>query len=121
MDPGWISAFTALALAVFGCAGWVTRRAWRLLRGTAHFLDDWKGEPARDGLPARPGFMARLTAVEESIEHIRAETQPNHGKSLRDVVHRTAEDVAAIKADQAAIREWMDRPGSHQPGYGEDV
>ena len=120
MDPGWISAFTALALAVFGCLGWMTRGTWRIIRKIGHFLDAWNGEPPHDGLPAKPGFMARLASVEESLEQVRAETQPNHGKSLRDVVHRTAEDVAAIKRDQAAIRSWMDSPGSRQPGYGED-
>jgi hypothetical protein len=104
MDPAWLTALVALVVAAFGGLAWAVRQAWRILRRINHFLDDYAGQPARDGLPARPGFMARLTSVEESLAHVVAETKPNHGTSLRDVVHRTAADVADIKAEQAAVR-----------------
>ena len=104
MDPAWITAVIALAAAVVGVLGWAARHAWRVLRRVTHFLDDYAGEPARDGMPARPGFMARLASAETQIGLVLAETQPNHGGSLRDVVHKAAADIAEVKADQAALR-----------------
>ena len=104
MDPAWLTALVALIAAVCGGLAWALRWAWRILRRINHFLDDYAGQPARDGMPARPGFMARLTSVEEALAHVVAETKPNHGSSLRDVVHQTARDVAEIKTEQAAVR-----------------
>ena len=104
MDPAWITTVVALAVAAAGCFGWIISHAWRVLRRVTRFLDDYAGEPARDGLPARPGFMARLASAETLIGKVLAETQPNHGTSLRDVVHKTAEDITEIKSDQAALR-----------------
>jgi hypothetical protein len=108
VDPSWLTAAVALAVAVVGCAGWLLRIAWRGARRVTHFLDDYNGEPARDGLPAKPGFMARLASVEKALEHVVQETSPNHGRSLRDIVIRTASDVADIKAEQAAVKARLD-------------
>ena len=104
MDPAWLTALVALAVAVFGFLAWGARWAWRILRSVSHFLDDYAGQPARDGMAARPGFMARLASAEEALAHVVAETTPNGGRSLRDVVARTAADVADIKQDQASMR-----------------
>jgi hypothetical protein len=97
MDPAWITAALALAAAVGGLAAWGIRWTWRILSRTTTFLDDYFGEPARDGVAARPGVMSRLQAVEDSLAHVVAETRPNHGNSLRDVVARTAQDVADMR------------------------
>lgn len=87
---------------------WGLRHAWRILRQVTHFLDAFFGEPARDGLPARPGVMARLGSLEDLVAHVVAETKPDHGQSLRDVVARTATDVATIKVDQGEMRRRME-------------
>lgn len=84
---------------------WGFRWTWRILRQIGHFLDDWLGEPARDGLAAKPGVMARLGSVEESLAHVVAETKPDHGRSLRDVIGRIETDVADIKTDQGSMRK----------------
>ena len=104
MSAAWLTAFTALAVAVFGLLGWAARYGWRVLRRTIHFLDDWGGESAHDGLEGTPGVMARLKNVEELVAKILHETTPNGGGNLRDVVRRTAQDVADIKTEQAAVR-----------------
>ena len=108
MSPAWITALVALAAAVAGLMAWGIRWAWRILRQTAHFLDDWRGEPERDGLAAKPGVMARLGSLEELVARVAAETTPNGGKSLRDVVGRIENDVGLIKIDQAEMRRRME-------------
>ncbi len=104
MDPAWITAAITLAAAAAGCAAWAARWTWRLVRRTARFLDDYFGEGARDGLPARPGVMARLGSVEQLLARVAAETTPNGGGSMRDEVARTARDVADIKDEQVKMR-----------------
>jgi hypothetical protein len=111
VNPEWIAALVALVVALVGGVAWAARWAWRILRRIVHFLDDYGGQPARDGLPARPGLMARLGGVEEQLAHVVAETSPNHGRSIRDMVIKTASDVADIKAEQAKVRETLERTG----------
>ena len=33
------------------------------------FLDTWNGEPARDGLPARPGLVDRVIRIEYQVHN----------------------------------------------------
>lgn len=108
MSPAWITALVALIAAVGGLAAWALRWAWRILRQTAHFLDDWRGEPAHDGLPATPGVMARLGSIEETVARVVAETTPNSGKSLRDAVGRIESDVRNLTTDQGEMRRRME-------------
>lgn len=49
--------------------------------------------------------MARLGSLEESLAHVVAETKPDHGHSLRDVIGRIELDVAEIKTDQGSMRK----------------
>ena len=100
----WITALTAAAVAVLGFAGWAARYGWRVLRRTTRFLDAFFGEEPHDGLDARPGVMVRLERVEATLARVLQETRPDGGNSLRDVVARTAQDVADIKAEQAGVR-----------------
>jgi hypothetical protein len=104
LDPAWITAALALGAAVCGCVAFCVRWSWRLLMRVVRLLDDYFGEPGREGVPARPGVMARLASVEKSLEHVVQETSPNHGKSIRDLVIRTADDVAEIREEQVRVR-----------------
>lgn len=67
--------------------------AWRVIRAMAHlgrrveeFMDDWSGEGARPGVPARPGVMERVAGIEERLSRVEHELYPNSGESLRDAV-----------------------------------
>ena len=91
-------------MAVLAVLGWCIRWGWKVLRRISHFLDDYSGQPARDGLPERPGFMARLSTLESLLHDVVAETKPNHGGSLRDAVNRMERDIGDIKQEQAAVK-----------------
>lgn len=63
----------------------------KLARRVSEFLDDWNGEPERDGVEARPGVMKRLAALEELKE--------NHGGSIKDAVKRIDENLVQLRKD----------------------
>lgn len=73
----WMAALTVVIAGVVV----ILRKALPLLKKLGDFLDDVAGEPARAGVPARPGLMERV----QRIEH---EMFPNSGKSLRDQTDR---------------------------------
>lgn len=47
---------------------WAERKARKAFQ--IQFREDWLGEPARDGVPARPGVMARLQDVANDWESL---------------------------------------------------
>jgi hypothetical protein len=104
LDAAWLAAGTALAVAVAGFTAWAARYLWKILRRVVHFLDDYSGQPARDGMPGTPGFMARLGSVEGLAARIAAEMHPNGGLSLRDVVDRTSSDVVQLRTQVESIQ-----------------
>jgi hypothetical protein len=113
VDAGSVTAATALSAAVITGIGWAGRHAWRFIRRVVHFLDDYTGQPEHDGLPAKPGLMARVSTMEDSLAHVVAETSPNHGRSIRDIVLRTAADVTEIKQEQFRVRGELERLKQH--------
>ena len=112
MNPAWVAAITAITVAAVTGAAWAARWLWRIAMRTSHFLDDYFGRPEGGGLPPRLGVMARLAQHEELLHELVAETQPNGGNSLRDVVARTAADVAGIKEEQERLRKQIERHNS---------
>lgn len=103
LDPAWITAITAVAVAAVALVVWGARWAVRLLIATHEFLTDW------------PKMKAAIAGLQEQVGEIKAETKPNGGNSLRDVVHRTAEDVAEIKHEQAGVRARLEVLQAEQP------
>lgn len=94
--------------------------AWKQLKpptkGIEHFLEDWNGEPARPGVPAKLGMMQRMENIETSqantethqtktdlwfekygpiIDRLDHEMHPNSGGSLADAVNRTEANLKA--------------------------
>jgi hypothetical protein len=57
----WLAAIIG-GLAIIWSAG---RRLWGVARKAVHALDDMTGEEARPGVAARPGWGARLGALED--------------------------------------------------------
>lgn len=111
MDPAWIATIVAVAGLLGTFAVWLSRLLWRTLTRTIHFLDDYFGQPGR------PGVMARLDALEGVVQEIRAETKPNGGSSMRDVITRAADVVADIKDEQSRLRTQIElRTPPRTPG-----
>lgn len=92
LSPAWIAALTPIVLAALGFAAWLLRWAIRLLIGTHEFLVEW------------PKVRADVAELRTEVAEIKAETRPNGGTTLRDVVHQTAVDVTHIKDEQARLR-----------------
>jgi len=104
VNPAWVAAIAAASTGAGAFLLWLLRLLWRTVRRTIQFLDDFFGEPPRDGLPPRRGVMATLAEHEKLLSRLVAETEPNGGTSLRDVVARTAQDVADVLDEQTAVR-----------------
>jgi hypothetical protein len=88
-----------IAVLAAGTAGlvYLTRPMRRLAAAVADFLADWRGEPARDGVPARPGVMVRLAEIQETqadhglrLSKVERELSPDGGRSMRDRVEAVA-------------------------------
>lgn len=112
LSPAWLVAFVALITLVGGIVGWIVRKLLKIFSRTTQFLDDYFGEPSRPGVPERKGVMARLHDVELQVaasvkasQEVLAETKPNKGHSLRDVVHRTSTDVTTVKQQVGELQK----------------
>jgi hypothetical protein len=92
--------WSVAAAAIVGLAAMIWRGARGIARKLDHILDDWAGEEARPGVPARPGIVERISRMEERqvlagerLDRIEHELQPNSGSSLRDAVDRVERSV----------------------------
>ncbi|MBP2331230.1 hypothetical protein JOF56_011615 [Kibdelosporangium banguiense] len=83
---GQILLFVGGLVLVVGLFAKVWKAIRPVWRGTGNFLEDWNGEPERPGVPAKPGVMERLRAIEQKVDGIDHELHPNSGQSLRDQV-----------------------------------
>jgi hypothetical protein len=82
----WITAAcTALAGLI-----WLARTVGGTGRIVINLRDDLLGEPARQGVPARPGVMERMARIEGELTF-------NGGKSLKDTVTQINERLARIE------------------------
>lgn len=72
---------SALLVLGFLAAVWKgVRGVWRFMRKVNNFIDDLNGEPARDGVPERPGLMRRMEAVEQTMRgHLDWHVDPTGG------------------------------------------
>lgn len=92
-----------VALATLAGGGAVVVKLVRFLKKLGDTVDDLIGEPARPGVPERPGVMTRLSTIEEQLH-------PNHGSTLRDAINRVESGVCRVEDGLAAHLE------AHQEG-----
>lgn len=97
-DPTGVPALDAFLLwaTVATIVGTLGTGLWRFIRAASRiakrvnvFFDDWYGEEARPGFPARPGVLERVRGIEARIQGVHHELQRNGGESLRDAVDLT--------------------------------
>lgn len=100
VDAAVIWSVAAVALAGLGTLVWrVARGVRRIANRIDDFADDWAGVPARPGVPERPGVMVRLDRIEERINAVGHELQPNSGSTLRDAVDRVDARTRSLTTD----------------------
>ncbi|GGL27751.1 hypothetical protein H9L10_03490 [Phycicoccus endophyticus] len=83
---GGLAAVTVAGTAWRTVLGPSARRITQVVRRFDRFLDDWYGEDARDGRPARPSMTTRMSNVEHEVTF-------NGGSSLKDSVRRVERAV----------------------------
>jgi hypothetical protein len=94
----WV-ALVGGALVVLAAVAAGLRWVRKHLGGLADFIADWSGEEPRPGVPGRPGVMERLAGIDQRLERVEHELQPNSGSSLRDAVNRVDARTARIVPD----------------------
>ncbi|MFE0545228.1 hypothetical protein [Streptomyces sp. NPDC058891] len=92
---GLLTALVGVAVAVWR----VVRAGLRFFRRVELFMDDWYGEPARPGVPGRPGVMERVSGIDDRLTRVEHELQPNSGQSLRDAVDLANRRLARLCPD----------------------
>jgi len=93
-------------------------RILKFFKKAVHFFDDFLGEEGRPGVPPRPGFSERMTKmedcvnkvndrldnIEEKIQSIDVELQPNSGSSMRDAINRIEKRIEELESRRRADR-----------------
>lgn len=93
--PSWLAALGLISAGIAAATG-IIAALWKvgqLARRVGHFLDDWNGEPERPGIPARPGVLERLAAVEVTTQQL----TPNGGAHVADAVRRVEEHLKSAQ------------------------
>lgn len=94
------AAIGAIVTAVTMAAG-IAAKVWPLLRRIGYLLDDLLGEPARPGVPPRPGMMVRQLKTEKTLDVLVpavARTQPDGGAALTAALLRIDSEIAKSQA-----------------------
>lgn len=95
-DPQyWIDNWQNLLVSGALLAGLYLRFRPRLKR-LSQLLEDWHGTDARPGVPARPGVMVRLEALEQRTAVLEKELRPNGGGSIKDQITSMTEQLSEI-------------------------
>ena len=95
MTAAWVAAGAAVVAALVAAKPlhWIIK----LLLGTHEFIHDW------------PKVKADVAELRQQVADIKAETRPNGGSSMHDVIARAASDVADIKHEQAKMHARMEQ------------
>lgn len=91
-------------IAILSGAWWFVKKLHTFSKRFDDFIEDWHGEPARPGVPEKPGIMERLSNQDEALGEIcnrltvvEKEVSYNSGSTIKDTVHRIDGSVNHIK------------------------
>lgn len=71
-------------IAIMGTLVTLGKWSYRQFKAIDSLLEDWRGEPARPGVPGRLGVMERLDSIEKKVNSAAFNSRPNHGTSAYD-------------------------------------
>lgn len=103
-----ILAIVALLTMVGTIILFIGRKSWHIFVAFYRFIMAWEGEPAKNGNPAVPGVLQRLSSVEKGMGEIARETNANGGSSMKDQLTQVVETVNKMARKQEKQDERMD-------------
>lgn len=90
-----------VVVGALGGLAWVLKIVLRLARLLGDIHEDWSGEQARPGVPARKGVMERLSFIETELTFNGGRTTKDMIRSLAQALESTTrqvEDVARLQS-----------------------
>jgi hypothetical protein len=116
----WATVATVVISLATGLWRFV-RAAIRIGRRVNVFFDDWYGQEGRPGVPARPGVLERVKHIEDRMQGVHHELQPNSGASLRDAVDLVnCRLERMLTGDDDECRRRADEPPHPPPSADEE-
>lgn len=105
MIPEWLETITVVQVVGWLIALGVVMAGLKwiapILDSLKQFVEDWAGEPDRDGVPGRPGVMAALAELRTRVEAAQTDaaaarfnTEKNHGSSPHDDLIKKLDELA---------------------------
>lgn len=89
---------------------WVGSKLLPVIRKGTRVLDDFLGEPARPGIPARPGVIEALAGTRHDLDLVKKQVQNSHKTNFRDDLDGKAskEDVEAVAKALTTLASKLD-------------
>lgn len=80
IDTGLVVAVLTICGTLIAVARWL----YTQFKALDDLLSDWRGEPARPGVPRRAGVLERLDSIERKVNSAAFNSQSNRGMSAYD-------------------------------------
>lgn len=82
----WVGGATAVLAFLEALRRVVVSPGRKMLKEVQQFLSDWKGEPERPGVPARPGFPEQIATLNAKMARVEYHTGNGQEPALRAMV-----------------------------------
>lgn len=110
--PEWVSDFLTPAgvglLTLIVAIAYLLRKLWPVIHGFTNLMDDWRGEPARPGVPARTGVMENVSLLRAEVEVVRNQVQNSHRTNFRDDLDNVEYKVDEVYKQIGSLNSKLD-------------
>lgn len=99
--PEWLPYLIVTVILMLGSfLIWMGSKLLPVIRKGTRVLDDFLGEPARPGIPARPGVIEALAGTRHDLDLVKKQVQNSHTTNFRDDLDKKAsgEDLARVES-----------------------